>query len=51
MMLEGRMELRVKGLDEAVEAKRGETVLLPAQMQDAKVKTLSECQWLEVTFG
>lgn len=51
MMLEGRLELRVDDLDEAVEVKRGETVLLPARMNGARIKTLDDCQWLEVTFG
>lgn len=51
MLLQGRLELRVKGLDEAVKVGRGETVLLPAQMEDTRIKTLGECQWLEVTFG
>jgi mannose-6-phosphate isomerase class I len=51
MLLEGRLELRAGGLEEAVQVQRGETVLLPARMKDAKIKTLAECQWLEITFG
>jgi hypothetical protein len=40
----------VKDLAEPVRVTRGETVLLPAQMQDAMIRTLSDCVWLEVTF-
>lgn len=51
MLLQGSLELRAGGLEEAVQVQRGETVLLPARMKDAKIKTLAECQWLEITFG
>src|SRR5687767_11161237 len=50
VMLEGEAEVRVAGLSEPVHFKRGETVLLPAQMKQPRIKTLSDCQWLEVTF-
>ncbi len=49
MMLEGAAELRVKGV-EPVTVRRGETVLLPATMNSPILKTLSDCQWLEVTL-
>jgi len=51
MMLKGRLEVRVEDLSEPVEVKKGETVLLPAEMRGAGIKTLEECQWLEVTLG
>jgi mannose-6-phosphate isomerase len=50
VMLEGEAEVRVADLKEPVHFKRGETVLLPASMKDPRIKTLSDCQWLEVTF-
>lgn len=50
MMLEGRAEVRVGGLDEPVTLSRGETLLLPARMKNPLIKTLSDCAWLEVTL-
>lgn len=50
MMLEGEAELRVKDAAEPTRVKRGETVLLPAKMNEPMLKTLSDCVWLEVTF-
>src|SRR5687768_12907 len=50
VMLEGEAEVRVADLDEPVRFKRGETVLLPAQMKQPRIKTISDCHWLEVTF-
>lgn len=35
---------------ESVTVGKGTTVLLPAKMNDPKVKVLSDAQWLEVTF-
>jgi mannose-6-phosphate isomerase len=49
-MLEGEADVSVKGLAEPVTIARGETVLLPARMNDPRIKTVSECVWLEVTF-
>jgi len=49
MMLEGTAELRADGA-EAVTLKCGETVLLPAVMNNARIKTMSDCVWLEITF-
>lgn len=49
MMLEGRAEIRVNGMDEAVAMSKGNTVLLPAKMNGPIIKTLSDCVWLEVT--
>jgi mannose-6-phosphate isomerase len=50
MMLEGTAEVRVAGIKEPIRFGRGETVLLPAQMKNPVIKTLSDCVWLEVTF-
>lgn len=50
MMLEGKAEIRVDGVKEATTINRGDTVLLPAQMKNPKLKTLADCIWLEVTF-
>jgi mannose-6-phosphate isomerase len=50
IMLEGEAEIRVSGVKAPVRFTRGETVLLPAVMKNPIIKTLSDCQWLEVTF-
>ena len=50
VMLEGEAEVRVADLSEPVHFKRGETVLLPAQMKQPRIRTISDCHWLEVTF-
>jgi mannose-6-phosphate isomerase len=50
MMLEGRAEVRVADLTEPVPVSRGETILLPARMNNPTIKTLSDCTWLEVTI-
>ena len=50
VMLEGEAEVRVADLSEPVHFKRGDTILLPAQMRQPRIKTVSDCQWLEVTF-
>ncbi|MGH7177233.1 MAG: hypothetical protein ACREJC_07630, partial [Tepidisphaeraceae bacterium] len=50
IMLEGQAEVRVKGVPEPTRFARGETVLLPAKMTNPIIKTLTDCQWLEVTF-
>jgi mannose-6-phosphate isomerase len=50
MMLEGRAELKVADIKEATTIGKGDTVLLPAQMKNAAIKTKSDCVWLEVTF-
>jgi mannose-6-phosphate isomerase len=49
-MLEGEAHVSSEGLPEPVAITRGETVLLPARMGKSRVKTLSDCVWLEVTF-
>jgi mannose-6-phosphate isomerase len=50
MMLDGEAEVRVDGLAEVTQVKRGETVLLPAAMKGPVIKTKSDCTWIEVTF-
>jgi mannose-6-phosphate isomerase len=50
IMLEGRAEITVDDLPEPVPFTRGDTVLLPAAMNRPRLKTLTDCLWLEVTF-
>lgn len=49
MMLEGKAEIRVKG-GQTVQFTCGDTLLLPAAMNEPIIKTISDCVWLEVTF-
>lgn len=50
MMLEGEAQVKVDDVKEPTTLKKGETVLLPARMKNPVIKTMSDCQWLEVTF-
>ena len=50
IMLEGSAHVKVDDLPDPVQFTRGETVLLPAQMKNPVIKTLTDCVWLEVTF-
>ena len=50
MMLEGSCQIKVDGIKEPTTLSKGETVLLPAQMQNPVIKTTSDCVWLEVTL-
>ncbi|CAN5551773.1 class I mannose-6-phosphate isomerase [soil metagenome] len=50
MMLAGEAIVRVSGVKESTTIRRGETVLLPARMDNPIIKTTADCQWLEVTF-
>jgi mannose-6-phosphate isomerase len=50
IMLSGDAEVRVGSMSEPTHFTRGDTVLLPATMNKPIIKTLSDCQWLEVTF-
>ncbi len=50
VMLEGEVEVKVDGMKEPTKAARGETVLLPAKMENPILKTVSDAVWLEVTF-
>lgn len=50
MMLEGSAQIKVDGISEPTTLSKGETVLLPAQMNNPVIKTTSDCVWLEVTL-
>jgi mannose-6-phosphate isomerase len=50
MMLQGQSQVRVKNLNDPITIARGDTVLLPANMNQPIIKTLKDCVWLEVTF-
>jgi mannose-6-phosphate isomerase len=50
IMLEGRAQIKVADLKDPVHFTRGETILLPAEMNNPIIKTLTDCVWLEVTF-
>jgi mannose-6-phosphate isomerase len=50
MMQEGKARISVERMKEAVTLGKGDTVLLPAQMQNPIIKTESDCIWLEITF-
>ncbi|HVT88450.1 MAG TPA: type I phosphomannose isomerase catalytic subunit [Tepidisphaeraceae bacterium] len=50
MMLEGESQVKVADVNEPTIIKKGDTVLLPAQMKNPMIKTMSDCVWLEVTF-
>src|SRR5450432_3426634 len=50
MMLEGESHVKVDGIKEPTIIKKGDTILLPAEMKNPAIKTLSDCVWLEVTF-
>lgn len=49
VVLEGAGEILYKGGD-PVRFLPGNTVLLPAGLEDARVRTLADCMWLEVTI-
>ncbi len=50
MMLSGRAAVTWGGGRERMEIGRGETVLLPAALREARLVTSEECAWLEVTL-
>jgi hypothetical protein len=50
MMLEGESQVCVKNLPDPTIINRGDTVLLPASMNQPVIKTMKDCVWLEVTF-
>jgi len=50
MMLEGSAKITVDRIKEPTTLAKGDTVLLPAQMQNPIIKTETDCIWLEVTF-
>lgn len=50
VILEGQVELSVEDVKERFRFGRGDTVLLPAEMREPTIRTVSDCIWLEVTF-
>lgn len=49
MVLQGSAQVTVRGVDEPVTIARGDTVLLPAEMDEPVLKTVDDCVWLEIT--
>lgn len=49
MVLEGGGEIQCRGLADAMRFQRGDTVLLPAAMKEARVRTSAPSLWLEVS--
>ena len=50
IMLEGQAQITVKGIKDPVSLTKGETLLLPAEMDTPTIKTKTDCIWLEATF-
>jgi len=50
IMLEGQALLKDSTAKEHARLQRGQTVLLPASLQNATAEVLTDCQWLEVTI-
>jgi hypothetical protein len=50
IMLAGSARIKVDGIKDPVRFTHGETILLPPAMKNPVLKTLSECEWLEVKF-
>ncbi len=49
IMLEGEADI-IYGSGDPLRFGRGDTVLIPAGLKDARIKTLADCKWLEVTI-
>lgn len=49
MMLEGRSSVTCPGFSAPFEFTRGDTVLIPAGLKSARIRTESPCLWLEVS--
>ncbi len=49
IVLEGRGSLECADLSKPILFGPGDTVLLPAELRDGRVKTLDNCMWLEVS--
>jgi mannose-6-phosphate isomerase len=49
IMLDGRAEVAYPD-GEPISFTRGDTVLIPAGLKSARIKTLSQCKWIEVTI-
>ena len=50
MVLQGRGRINCPSLPEPLAFKKGDTVLFPAALKDAGIKTMGDCVWLEVTI-
>jgi mannose-6-phosphate isomerase len=50
MMLQGIAQIKTAAAVEPVTIKKADTVLLPANLKNPVLRTLSDCVWLEVTF-
>ncbi|HWP40848.1 MAG TPA: type I phosphomannose isomerase catalytic subunit [Tepidisphaeraceae bacterium] len=50
VMLCGEAQLSVADVKQPTIVRQGQTVLLPAAMQNPTIRTVSDCVWLEVTF-
>ncbi|MEE9295395.1 MAG: type I phosphomannose isomerase catalytic subunit [Phycisphaerae bacterium] len=50
MILEGVGQVHYAGGKERLAFTKGDTVLIPAGLTDARIKTLADCKWLEVTI-
>ena len=50
MVLDGRGEVQFAGDKETLAFSAGDTVLIPAGLATARLKTLTDCKWLEVTI-
>jgi mannose-6-phosphate isomerase len=51
IMLDGQAEVKVDDVTEPTRFGRGDTVLVPASMKKPVLRTMTDCVWLEVTFG
>jgi len=50
MVLEGEATIKVDDVAEPTTLQKGDTLLLPAKMNNPVMKTKTDCVWLEVTF-
>jgi len=50
IMLDGEASIKMDDVSEVTTLKKGETLLLPAQMKNPRISTTTECVWLEVSF-
>ena len=50
MMMEGEAEIRTADLKEPITLKKGDTVLMPAEMDKPVLHTKTDCIWIETTF-
>jgi mannose-6-phosphate isomerase len=50
IMLDGECTVSVDDPKETTVCKKGDSILLPAAMGNPRLKTITDCTWLEVTF-